>query len=93
MACRRCSECMGSEHHWMSNPGFGDGEEGSRNPDYEFICKHCPALGGECDECDGEGATTRSIDDDDVEIDCPKCEGWGIVIGLGYTGWREEAQS
>ena len=37
VACRRCSECVGQEHHWMENDDFED------ESDPEFACKHCDA--------------------------------------------------
>lgn len=101
--CQRCSECRDAEHHWLPNPGFGDGDEPDedededgdaepQNPDYAFVCKHCPAVGGECPECDGDGVTSYpTLDGDDVEEDCPKCLGWGVIEGLAFTEWRDDA--
>lgn len=42
-ACRRCSECIGQQHHWMENGRLVD------ETDPYFICKHCDAA---CDEAD-----------------------------------------
>lgn len=33
MACRRCSECEGEEHHWIE----------AFDKDGNQVCKHCPA--------------------------------------------------
>jgi hypothetical protein len=44
-ACRRCSECVGQEHHWLDNFRCVD------ETDPYFICKHCDAA---CDEVDPE---------------------------------------
>lgn len=35
--CRRCSECVGQDHHWIENDEFEDAG------DPEFACKHCGA--------------------------------------------------
>lgn len=45
--CRRCSECVGEEHHWTENgrvcePG-----------DPYYICKHCDAACAEVDDDEG----------------------------------------
>jgi hypothetical protein len=47
--CRRCLECIGQDHHWLTSmPECPEGGE-------PFIpCKHCPARAGVCVEC-GEG--------------------------------------
>jgi hypothetical protein len=86
--CRRCSECKGQDHHWLDNPDFGNGDDPDdpASVDYQFTCKHCPAMGGECPDCDGLG-----IQDDDIEDDrdCPRCQGVGIVDGLACTTWRD----
>lgn len=45
-ACRRCLECVGEEHHWLTSMPEcpEDGEP--------FIpCKHCDARAAVCDEC------------------------------------------
>ena len=44
--CRRCTECVGEEHHWLTSMPEcpEDGEP--------FIpCKHCDARAAVCDEC------------------------------------------
>jgi hypothetical protein len=51
--CRRCSECVGEEHHWMvilAEPHIDD--EGNAG---ELIvpCKHCGEIATVCDECEG----------------------------------------
>lgn len=88
--CRRCSECPDGPHHWMPNGDFGDGDDPRRpeTADYAFICKHCPAVAGECPDCQGEGAATFVRGDEDVEADCPRCAGWGVIEGLAFTEWR-----
>jgi hypothetical protein len=94
MACRRCSECVGAEHHWIDNPGFGNDEDDDDpempgNPDYTHTCKHCPALGSECSECDGDGVIGVPVfEADDTEETCPKCDGHGVIEGLACTDWR-----
>jgi len=69
--CRRCSECPPpSEHHWMDNFDA----EGEGDPTHE--CKHCDALGDECETCGGEGGRT-SDDGYDMGL-CPPCKGDGV---------------
>lgn len=63
--CRRCSECVGSEHHWM------DLFDERKAPGATHGCKHCPAAGRECDLCGGEGGDGE---------DCPQCRGHGVVL-------------
>lgn len=46
MACRRCSECVGEEHHWIENGEFAEAG------DPEFECKHCDAA---CAAVDDDG--------------------------------------
>jgi DnaJ-class molecular chaperone len=76
-----------------------DESEAPQNPDYAYTCKHCDALGGECYTCDGEGEIVESVNclapdgrefPDEVESECPTCQGHGVLIGLAYTGWRED---
>jgi len=45
--CRRCSECVGCDHHWLDNGDFED--EG----DPEYQCKHCPAKCRAIEDDDG----------------------------------------
>lgn len=56
--CRRCSECVGSEHHWLSDPrpdvdDDATDEQIAAAP-YVWQCKHCPA--------------TKPYDPDDPEM-------------------------
>lgn len=81
--CRRCSECVGCEHHWLDNTEFGAINEcGLDRPDAtgnEYMCKHCPAVGDECENCGGDG----SIDGKDDECSaacCPTCRGRGVIV-------------
>jgi hypothetical protein len=69
--CRRCSECQDSEHHWIDN------DECSGEDDPAHACKHCDALGDECEMCDGEGGRT-SEDGEQLAL-CPACKGHGVV--------------
>lgn len=63
--CRRCSECMGSEHHWLD--GYVEG-----GADADHSCKHCSALGQTCEACDGSG------DAGEGEF-CEACDGYGVI--------------
>lgn len=64
MTCRRCSVCAGMDHHWME-----DVEE-SDPPAYTYRCKHCPALGDLCPDCDNAYGD---------EEDCDRCDKSGVV--------------
>lgn len=84
--CQRCAECSANSHHWLDNPDYGldsddfDDDDDDENPPdtaHSHVCKHCTAVGDECEQCQGDGAV---IDDDGVEdFDCPKCEGEGVI--------------
>jgi hypothetical protein len=82
-ACPRCTECQNSSHHWIDNPDFGnDPAEAEDDVTASHVCKHCPAVGDECDECDGEGrGEFAGYDEDgDAEFDnCEVCDGEGVV--------------
>ena len=71
MTCRRCSECAGQLHHWLDN----DECYGPR--DATHACKHCDALGDECETCGGEGGRTRE-DGESLGL-CPHCKGYGVI--------------
>jgi hypothetical protein len=47
--CRRCSECVGQEHHFL-----GIAEHDVETNEWYYPCKHCDAWALECDRC-GEG--------------------------------------
>lgn len=76
--CRRCSECQGYSHHWLSNPNFGSDD----NRAYEFECKHCEAAGEECPVCDGRGSVSgRSLCPvEEFPDTCQLCNGEGVVV-------------
>ena len=42
-ACRRCSECIGEDHHWLEGEYTDTGAHG-------YECKHCEAATGICPE-------------------------------------------
>lgn len=54
--CRRCSDCPESSHHWLP----------VCQPQHDYGCKHCDAIGKECPECFGEG--------------CRNCGGEGVLL-------------
>ena len=76
--CRRCSECLGNSHHWLDNPdGGNDPAESEHDPERTHICKHCDAVGDECDECGGSGrgeCVGRDYEN------CCVCDGEGVVV-------------
>ena len=71
--CRRCTECKESEHHWIPDSRFGDG---STRGEHEWVCKHCPARGDECDVCEGYGVT----DLHNINAWCIACKGEGVCL-------------
>lgn len=73
-SCRRCSECANSSHHWIPNASFGDDSAGVTSR-FEFICKHCPAVGNECPGCCGTGEG----ESDTTDL-CTECDGDGVIL-------------
>lgn len=68
--CRRCSDCIGCEHHWVDDLVFENGD-GEGEPVGDHVCKHCPVCGLTCDDCDGEG--------------CWACGNEGVKVVPGVT--------
>ena len=77
--CRRCSDCVGMEHHWLPNPEFGDCDAPEEMQDVGYVCKHCPALGIECATCYGSGWIVA----DGWREDCDACNGEGVRLTSG----------
>lgn len=87
--CRRCTECTGQEHHWLSEPDLqdeeADFEEGVN--DYVYKCKHCRAHRPyDPDEDEDEFESPEEIeerraagecvcDEGLLSIPCPRCDG------------------
>lgn len=71
MTCRRCSDCPDADHHWIDNSECYGPE------DPQFCCKHCDALGDECETCDGEGG--RYVETAERTVLCPPCKGYGVI--------------
>jgi hypothetical protein len=69
--CRVCAECAGNPHHWLPNPDFGNGGATAGLHRFDYVCKHCPALGDVCQACGGTGM--------DCSVFCPGCDGVGVV--------------
>lgn len=66
--CRRCSECDG--HHHFSDAIITD--------DGDYQCKHCDAIGYECEACDGSGGSGGF--DGEPHEPCENCKGRGVVL-------------
>jgi hypothetical protein len=64
VTCRRCSECEGEEHHWLTSmPELPvDGEP-------YIPCKHCLARAAVCDEC-LECPVYPIVSDQPLCVDC-----------------------
>ena len=82
--CRRCSDCRGNTHHWLENPDAGnDPAESEHDPERTHVCKHCDAVGDECDECGGSGRGECVGRDEDGSCDyenCCVCDGEGVIV-------------
>ncbi len=50
--CRRCSECVGQEHHFLEHAAEPEGDDDSMWF-AGYVCKHCEAKADICDGCDG----------------------------------------
>ena len=75
--CRRCSECIGCEHHWIADP----------TPERDYVCKHCDAMGDMCLECSGDGC--ESCKDSGVVLcsDIPSYEEIGRILNRVPATW------
>ncbi len=74
--CRACSECDGN-HHWID----GDMVESTH------VCKHCDAIGDQCEACDGGG------EGDGGNGLCVACAGYGVILrAAAVTPPKEEAK-
>lgn len=76
--CRRCSECENYSHHWIPEPPTEGGAD--------FGCKHCNAVGDECQECYGDGIDPNDHLLPQISGDpnrCPNCDGEGVVLVAG----------
>lgn len=64
MTCRRCTECEGQEHHWLTSmPECPEGGE-------PFIsCKHCDERAALCEEC-GEAPVWPIVSNQPLCADC-----------------------
>lgn len=85
MTCRRCSQCKGYSHHWLPNGRFGDDEtvHSASLVQASHICKHCPQLGSQCSLCDGFGLISEDEVQGFCELECPDCDGEGVVEFTG----------
>jgi hypothetical protein len=63
--CRRCSECVDQEHHFL--PHEYDDADG--NGHLYYPCKHCDARAWACDSCDV--AFWPAVDASGL---CPECK-------------------
>lgn len=72
-ACRRCSECVGMNHHWTPGPLAPDDPEWQPG---DYACKHCEQRGDGCPECEEDGCETEGVMSSDP---CGKCGGEGVI--------------
>lgn len=81
MTCRRCNECAESAHHWLDNGDFENSKDNANKPTgNSHVCKHCDAVGDECEDCDGIG--------DSGGIVCKQCNGEGVVVAKRRSWYR-----
>lgn len=68
--CRRCSECTGQKHHWMTATPDADGDG-----DIVVQCKHCDAetYGAMCDICGAVFPLPIGEKPERGEWYCPEC--------------------
>jgi hypothetical protein len=106
LSCRRCSDCIGQEHHWMENFRLVD------ETDPYFICKHCPAACGEsddeqgfaepsgvlvaqppiCADCDEYTKVCEcDLGDDCIADDSTECD-CSRCVGAEDRFWREQGE-
>lgn len=86
--CRRCSECGGSEHHWIEDleeppQGFEDDPEWESR--WTHVCKHCDAVALMCFRCvDGVIEVAPGV----PKKVCTNCTGYGCILvpHLVYDG-------
>ena len=78
--CELCADRPFADgvHCWTHDYEEGDPPEGC------YRCRHCTALGRECDDCDGSGMGEADAVEDGTM--CSTCEGWG-VIGERGNAW------
>jgi hypothetical protein len=82
--CRRCGECEGQDHHWLDELWFDPRLSPTADPVGDKVCKHCPAVGLTCEECEGEGVLNGYTEGGLVyDDDCPACKGKGINVVPG----------
>lgn len=75
----RCELCQGyptDGHCWTHTYEEEEGDP----PEGRYRCRHCSAVGHECEECGGTGIR-HSADEADVdrEDDCPACDAYGVI--------------
>jgi hypothetical protein len=75
-SCRRCTECVGEEHHWSDEyiefaEDEPDHEAAKRGLDCWLVCKHCPAWKPYPEDDESTAST--------LNLSCGKC---GAVISV-----------
>lgn len=81
----------------MCNNAFGDRPAPGRITSVTHLCKHCDALGNECEACGGDGCASETAAE--LMIDpvhgmapapCSTCNGEGVVL-VAETQSRQDA--
>lgn len=72
-ACRRCVECAGQQHHWLTSM-----PECPENGEPFIPCKHCDARSAVCEDC-FDGAVWPPDRDPPLCSDC-RCENFLQVV-------------
>jgi len=70
VTCRRCTECIGEEHHYMDDCVNDAGEP----VDPFFRCKHCPytCAAVDCEAC-GDLVPIDIVDEVNGAVVCAMC--------------------
>lgn len=75
--CRRCEDCDGDEHHWLTEIQHGYASEHPEHPAAKAglvcwdVCKHCDAWRPvPDDDLDGDGYDYEDEDEDEDEVYC-----------------------
>lgn len=91
-ACRRCSECMGCDHHWLEHGTPADvcphdlsDAERQQIEEGNGCCLQCldEAPDYVCKHCPATGETCMAcgmIEPEAEAVDCPECGGGGIKL-------------
>lgn len=89
-ACRRCSECIGQDHHWMEDGGYPDtcsheltSEQEQQIEDGAGDCPHCFESVADycCKHCEAKADSCEACGyGSEPDVSCEQCSGRGLVV-------------